>query len=126
MNSETLIALHAQGERRAWLRAHLAPDALHYLYPAPAPWSWPARGTERWECRILVRMRDGELVRTMLTIRPEDFMALPSSVPRLRQRLLAHMAAAVERDTGLWGRDHQCAAEGCGYTPPGHGVVASS
>ncbi|WP_144387264.1 hypothetical protein [Streptomyces sp. SAJ15] len=109
------------GEASTWLHAHLDPDATHYLFPDPPSFYWPNpdAGRRWWHCRVLVRMIDGEWVNSSLSVLPETFAALPSTVPRLRQRHLVATARLTERDVGLWGRDHEpCTPEGCGYTPP--------
>ncbi|MFD7551970.1 hypothetical protein [Streptomyces sp. NPDC059816] len=122
LDSEALISLYeARGMERhgAWLRTHLDSDAPHFLFPDPADYSWPDpdAGRDRWECRVLLRMVDGEQVNGLLDLAPETFAALPSTVPRLRQRHLAYVARATERDSYLWGRDHEsdCGPGTCGF-----------
>ncbi|MDT9697374.1 hypothetical protein [Streptomyces sp. P17] len=122
LDSEALISLYeTRGQERhgAWLRMHLDSDATHFLFPDPADYSWPDpdAGRDWWECRVLLRMADGEQVNGLLAVAPETFAALPSTVPRLRQHQLAYTARATERDSYLWGRDHKsdCSPETCGY-----------
>lgn len=122
LDGEALISLYeTRGQERhgAWLRTHLDFDATHFLFPDPADYSWPDPDAERhrWECRVLLRMVDGEQVNGLLVVASETFAALPSTVPRLRQRHLAYTARATERDCYLWGRDHRsdCSPETCGY-----------
>ncbi|POM22594.1 hypothetical protein BTM25_55440 [Actinomadura rubteroloni] len=64
-------------------------------------------------------MYDGEQVTGMVAVLPETFTALPSDLPRREQLRLVHRARFIERDTYLWGRDHEpeCGPEVCGYTP---------
>ncbi len=108
-----------------WLRAHLAPDAVHYLVPDPANYYWPGNQDGRggkirwWQCTALLRMYDGEQVSSMIAVLPETFAALPSSLARREQLRLVHLARATERDTYLWGRDHkaECDPQRCGYVP---------
>ncbi|MES9538349.1 hypothetical protein [Actinomadura sp. NPDC000600] len=107
-----------------WLRAHLDPEGVHYLVPDPANYYWPGNRDGRegeirwWHCTALVRMLDGEQVTSMVAVLPETFTALPSTLPRRRQLRLVHLARASERDTYLWGRDHEteCSPERCGFT----------
>jgi hypothetical protein len=104
-----------------WLRAHLDPAAVHFLFPDPAEYYWPSEAgpISWWQCRALLVMSDGEQVSSSLGVLPETFLALPSTVPRRLQRRLALTARLLERDPGLWGRDHEpdCSLERCGYMP---------
>ncbi|MFI1308713.1 hypothetical protein ACH4TS_00870 [Streptomyces albidoflavus] len=110
------------GGGEEWLRAHLDRDGVHYLFPDPATYYWPGTpvsGTpiSWWQCTMLLRMGDGEQVRTMVAVLPESFTALPSTLPRRRQLRLAHRARSTGRDTYLWGREQRsrCVPEFCGY-----------
>lgn len=109
------------GKASPWLYAHLDPDATHYVFPDPASRYWPDpdAGRHWWECRVLVRMIDGEQVDSSLAVLPETFIALTSTVPRLRKRRLALTARLTERDIYLWSRDHEsaCTPEICGFPP---------
>lgn len=89
------------------LRAHLDPGATHYLFPDPADYYWPGDDRPWWQCRVLLRMVDGERITTSLAVLPETFITLPSNVPRMRQRRLALEARMLERDYYLWARDHK-------------------
>jgi hypothetical protein len=64
-------------------------------------------------------MSGGEQVGSMLAVLPETFIALPSNLPRKEQLRLIHRARSTERDTYLWGRDHEaeCDPQLCGYVP---------
>lgn len=112
------------GVAEPWLRAHLDPDGVHYLFPDPANF-WPGTpsgrlGTIRWwECTALLRMSNGEQVTSTVAVLPETFTALPSTLPRGKQLRLVDLARNTERDTYLWGRDHrtECKPELCGYKP---------
>ncbi|MEV4516923.1 hypothetical protein AB0K00_49210 [Dactylosporangium sp. NPDC049525] len=131
LSTDAMCEVYAEAGRRRlglgggsgpWLRAHLDPDATHYLVPDPADYYWPHPDGRIpipwWECLALLTMRDGEQVCTSVAVMPETFTALPSTVPRHRQRQLLQVARATERDTYLWGRDHECTPATCGYTPP--------
>jgi hypothetical protein len=129
LDSEAVLALHEEagrlrlglGKGGPWMRAHLDSTATHYLFPDPADYYWPdpAAGRNWWQCRLLLRMADGEQVTSILAVLPDTFLALPSTVPPLRQRRLAHIARTLERDTYLWSRSHEadCEPQRCGYTP---------
>ncbi|SNR66288.1 hypothetical protein SAMN06264365_104272 [Actinoplanes regularis] len=98
-------------------RAHLSPEATHYLFPDPADYYWPGEDRPWWECRVLLQMVDGERITGSLAVLPEMFTALPSNVPRMRQRRLVLSARMLERDSYLWFRDHEdaCTPRRCGY-----------
>ena len=98
-------------------RAHLDPLAQHYLFPDPADYYWPREDRPWWQCQVLLLMVDGERVSGMLDVLPETFIALPSTVPRIRQRRLALTARMLERDYYLWFREHEenCSPQRCGY-----------
>ena len=98
------------GKGGPWLRDNLDPDGVHYLVPDPAGYYWPGTGVGRddtidwWQCTALLRMSDGDQVTSSVSVLPETFAALPSTVPRWRQRRLVQVARATERDAGLWSR----------------------
>nr|WSX75537.1 hypothetical protein OH826_17605 [Streptomyces sp. NBC_00899] len=129
LDRDAILALYEEaghlrlglGAGSPWLRAHLDPSGPHFLFPDPANCYWPdpKAGRHWWQCCVLLRRIDGERVSSMLAVLPETFTALPSTVPRFRQRHLAHVARATEGDTGLWGRDHKthCGQVQCGYVP---------
>lgn len=133
LDTEAVCALHDEARRLrlglggggSWLRAHLAPDGVHYLLPDPANYYWPGNPNGRgskidwWQCTALLRMYNGEQVSGMVAVLPETFAALPSTLPRKEQLRLVHHARSIERDTYLWGRDHkaECAPQLCGYVP---------
>jgi hypothetical protein len=128
LDTETYLALCQEASRRRlgwggyspWLRAHVDPDATHYIVPDPADYYWPDPPSRSWwQCNVILRMSDGEQVNAGLALMPETFVALPSTVPRRLQRSLALRARLLERDTYLWGRSHkpECSPQRCGYTP---------
>ncbi|MGW3042411.1 hypothetical protein ACWC9T_20790 [Kitasatospora sp. NPDC001159] len=65
-----------------WVRANAAPDGWHYL--RPALWRDLAHRAElpaQLRCAVLLAMRTGEHVQSLLDVLPEDFAALPRAVP---------------------------------------------
>ncbi|MCQ8773065.1 hypothetical protein [Streptomyces telluris] len=78
LDRDGLFALYQQaqqlqlglGTASPWLYAHLRPDAIHYLFPDPRIYggSGPDAGRRSWECRVLVRMIDGEQVYGSLAV----------------------------------------------------------
>ncbi|MCX4776052.1 hypothetical protein [Streptomyces sp. NBC_01264] len=89
----------------SWLRAHLAPDGVHYLLPDPANYYWPGTPNSEggeidwWQCTMLLQMSDGEQVGSMVAVLPETFTALPSTLLRKEQLRLVHRVRSIERDT---------------------------
>lgn len=60
-----------------WVEAHAAPEGTHYLWPAL--WnSLPHRpGVPRQlRCELLIALRGGERVRSLLDVLPDDFAPL--------------------------------------------------
>ena len=129
VDTDTVNALYEEagrlrlglGQGSPWLRAHLDQSAEHFIYPDPASYYWPdpKAGRPWWQCRVLLQMIDGERIYSSLAVMPETFTALASNVGRLRQRQLVQIARGTERDSRLWGEDHQddCSPQACGYTP---------
>lgn len=72
----------------------------------------------RFLANLCHKMYDGEQVGTMIAVLPETFTALPSALARREQVWLVNLARNTERDTYLWGRDHEteCGPDQCGYT----------
>ncbi|MGW4697405.1 hypothetical protein ACWEO1_34080 [Kitasatospora cineracea] len=133
LDTEAICILLAEAQRlrlslgasESWMRAHLAGDGVHYLVPDPASYYWPGNSNGRggriewWQCRLLLRMRDGTQVSSLVAVLPETFAALPSVLPRREQLRLFRQARATKRDGYLWGRDHlaECGPQTCGYEP---------
>ena len=113
------------GKGGPWLQAHLDPAGVHYLVPDPANYYWPGNPDAQggtigwWQSTALLRMCDGDQVSSVVAVLPETFTALPSTITRREQLRLVHLARATERDTYLWGRDHEseCDPQRCGYIP---------
>ncbi|MFE2911204.1 hypothetical protein ACFXI0_06960 [Kitasatospora indigofera] len=142
LDTGAICALHDEARRlrlglggaAPWLRAHLAPDGVHYLLPDPADYYWPGNPDGRggrigwWQCTALLRMRDGAQVGAMVAVLPETFAALPSTLPRRKQVRLAHRVRSVQRDAVLWGRDHEaaCAPQVCGFVPEENGSASTT
>jgi hypothetical protein len=106
----TLWMLYKEAERlhlglgcgAEWLEAHFDEDGPHYLVPEPHEDFWP----DRWHCLALIRMRDGEQVRSSVFVRPVAFLDLVENVHHKRQRQLRRRLRALDRDTFLWSVDH--------------------
>jgi len=103
------------GKVSPWLRAHLDPNAVHYVVPDPETYAWPHSDGPRpiawWNSRLLLTMRDGEHVKSTVPVMPERFAALPDNVPRHRQHRLLHALRGLERDTYFWRKDHEAVCD---------------
>ncbi|MFJ4126322.1 hypothetical protein ACIP3U_34000 [[Kitasatospora] papulosa] len=67
----------------AWVRANAAPDGTHYLWPAL--WHTLSHRPDvsrhlRWE--LLITLRTGDLVLSLLDVIPDDFAPLPKVTSR--------------------------------------------
>ncbi|MFI7089419.1 hypothetical protein ACIBUR_38245 [Streptomyces anulatus] len=67
----------------AWVRANTAPDGTHYLWPAL--WHTLSRRPDvprhvRWE--LLITLRTGDRVLSLLDVIPDDFAPLPKVTSR--------------------------------------------
>jgi hypothetical protein len=62
----------------AWLRVNAAPDGTHYLWPA----LWHSLShrpdvPRQLRCELLIALRAGARVRSLLDVLPDDFAPLP-------------------------------------------------
>ena len=90
-DTQTLLALEdtaaslGLGQRvlLAWLDENVAPTGLHYLWPGF--WHRLSHRPEvspRLRCELLLHLRGGEQVRSLLDIMPADFEPLPTVASR--------------------------------------------
>lgn len=67
----------------AWVMANAAPDGSHYLWPAL--WnSLPHRPdvSRQLRCELLIALRAGDRVMSLLDVLPDDFAPLPTVTSR--------------------------------------------
>ncbi|MFE5945709.1 hypothetical protein [Streptomyces sp. NPDC056480] len=67
----------------AWVAAHAAPDGAHYLWPAL--WNTLPHRPEvprQLRCELLIALRGGQHVMSLLDMLPEDFAPLPRVTSR--------------------------------------------
>ncbi|MBT2511579.1 hypothetical protein J7I98_38520 [Streptomyces sp. ISL-98] len=67
----------------AWVQAHAAPDGTHYLWPA----LWHSLShrpdvPRQLRCELLITLRAGERVVSLLDVLPDDFTPLPRVTSR--------------------------------------------
>ncbi|CAM5608663.1 hypothetical protein [Streptomyces hirsutus] len=60
-----------------WLREHAQAAAVHYLFPALEHWlSHRPEVSPQWRCELLLTVRTGEEVLSLLDVRPASFEEL--------------------------------------------------
>ncbi|WP_329389878.1 hypothetical protein OG625_37495 [Streptomyces sp. NBC_01351] len=67
----------------AWVRANAAPDGAHYLWPAL--WNSLSHRPDvprQLRCELLITLRAGDRVMSLLDVLPDDFAALPRVTSR--------------------------------------------
>ncbi|WP_327436566.1 MULTISPECIES: hypothetical protein [unclassified Streptomyces] len=67
----------------AWVRANAAPDGAHYLWPAL--WHNLSQRPDiprQLRCELLITLRAGDRVRSLLDVLPGDFAPLPKVTSR--------------------------------------------
>jgi hypothetical protein len=67
----------------AWVQANTAPDGAHYLWPA----LWHSLShrpdlPRQLRCELLITLRAGDRVRSLLDVLPDDFSPLPKVTSR--------------------------------------------
>ncbi|MGW2353503.1 hypothetical protein [Actinacidiphila glaucinigra] len=64
-----------------WLREHAQAAAVHYLFPAMEHWlSHRPEVSPQWRCELLLTVRTGEEVLSLLDIRPASFEELAETL----------------------------------------------
>ncbi|GAB7106625.1 hypothetical protein JCM4814A_49390 [Streptomyces phaeofaciens JCM 4814] len=67
----------------AWLRTNAAPEGTHHVWPVL--WhnlSHRPDVPRQLRCELLISLRTGERVRSLLDVLPDDFTALPKATSR--------------------------------------------
>ncbi|MEU8949402.1 hypothetical protein [Streptomyces sp. NPDC048489] len=78
-----------------WLREHAQAAAVHYLFPAMEHWlSHRPEGSPQWRCELLLTVRTGEEVLSLLDIRPASFEELAETLDTTAK---ADIAARMRR-----------------------------
>ncbi|MFJ6940611.1 hypothetical protein [Streptomyces sp. NPDC101132] len=86
----------------AWVQANAQPDGTHYLWPAL--WnSLPHRpGVPRQvRCELLINLRTGDRVMSLLDVLPDDFAPLPRLTSREEGMEVARLLDSVP-SVGEW------------------------
>ncbi|MEU3457264.1 hypothetical protein ABZ671_27225 [Micromonospora sp. NPDC006766] len=74
-----------------WLAEYAALEAVHYLRPVFVHWA--GRRPElspHWRCMLLLTMRDGQEVFSLLDVWPASFDHLPETLDSAAKRAIAH------------------------------------
>jgi hypothetical protein len=89
VDTERLIFLEEEAARLGfsqrlpadWLRQHAAIAAVHYLFPALEHWlSHRPEVSPQWRCELLLTVRTGDEVLSLLDVLPAGFQALPETL----------------------------------------------
>ncbi|MEV4744897.1 hypothetical protein ACFQVD_25990 [Streptosporangium amethystogenes subsp. fukuiense] len=90
-----------------WLAEYADPEATHYLWPALVhSLNHRPEHSPHWRCMLLLALREGQQVFSLLDVLPASFYALPENLDRatktqIAQRLLASMQTVAE-----WSEHH--------------------
>ncbi|MBB2914820.1 hypothetical protein FHS43_006132 [Streptosporangium becharense] len=85
-----------------WLAEHADPEATHYLWPALVHrLNHRPEHSPHWRCMLLLTLRDGQEVFSMLDVLPAAFDRLAESLDRetktrIARRLLGSMQTVAE------------------------------
>ncbi|MFD0655329.1 hypothetical protein I1A49_45900 [Streptomyces malaysiensis subsp. malaysiensis] len=78
-----------------WLREHTEAAAVHYLFPAMEHWlSHRPEVSPQWRCELLLTVRTGEEVLSLLDVLPATFQGLPETLDATAK---ADIAARMKR-----------------------------
>ncbi|WP_369142100.1 hypothetical protein [Streptomyces sp. R44] len=80
----------------AWVRATAAPDGTHYL--RPALWHSLSHRPDvprQLRCELLITLRPGDRVLSLLDVLPEDFISLQRVTSREEGMRVGHLLAQV-------------------------------
>lgn len=94
----------AQRLSREWLASRISEHGRHYLRPALVHelWHRPEVSTQ-WRCGVLITMRDGEQVLSLLDVLPHSFGRLSDDLSPSEKRAIAkHMNSGNVRAVKEW------------------------
>lgn len=89
VDTERLLLLEEEAARSGfsqclpadWLRQHAAVSAVHYLFPALEHWlSHRPELSPQWRCELLLTVRTGDEVLSLLGVLPASFQELPETL----------------------------------------------
>lgn len=108
MDTDQLLRLEEEAARWGfsqrlpadWLREHAQAAALHYLFPVMEHWlSHRPEVSPQWRCELLLTVRTGEEVSSLLDVRPASFQEL---VETLDATAKTDIAVRMKRALSLW------------------------
>ncbi|MEV7022640.1 hypothetical protein [Kitasatospora sp. NPDC093558] len=125
LDTDQLLALEQEAaacrlNRRlpvAWLREHLAPEATHYVVPVLVHrLSHRPEVSPHWRCRLLLTVRSGEEIWSLLDVLPDTFDRLPETLGAAsRKDIVGRMERAV---TQVEWAERAAASDGPGAASP--------
>lgn len=89
-----------------WLDQNLDPGGHHYLHPAlEHRFSHRPDVPVHWRCELLLALRDGEGVLSLLDVMPDDFVSLPESLSA-EEKTEAVLRMSNVRTVAQWQEDN--------------------
>ncbi|WP_133916596.1 hypothetical protein [Streptomyces sp. NBC_00582] len=83
-----------------WLREHAQVAASHYLFPVMEHWlSHRPEVSPQWRCELLLTVRTGEEVSSLLDVRPASFQELAETLDATAK---TDIAVRMKRALSLW------------------------
>ncbi|WP_055483146.1 hypothetical protein [Sphaerimonospora mesophila] len=102
LDEEAMVCGLSRQHGAGWLAERADPEATHYLWPALVHClDHRPEYSPHWRCMLLLVLRDGQQVFSLLDVLPASFDALPENLDRstktqITQRLLAPMQTVAE------------------------------
>ncbi|MEU1672258.1 hypothetical protein ABZ752_09520 [Streptomyces roseifaciens] len=81
----------------AWLRAHLAAEATHYLFPTLVQHlRHRPEVPVQWRCQLLLSVRTGEQIWGLLDVLPDTFDKLPETLDAASKKAIVSLIGRAE------------------------------
>ena len=89
-----------------WLELNVDPGGRHYLQPALVhTFTHRPEVPAHWRCELLLALREGDQVLSLLDLMPEDFATVPETLTQEEKREVAERMSAA-RSVAEWQQDH--------------------
>ncbi|MCT9932929.1 hypothetical protein N5079_22230 [Planotetraspora sp. A-T 1434] len=90
-----------------WLAEHADPEATHYLWPALVHrLDHRPEYSPHWRCMLLLTLRDGQQVFSLLDVLPASFTALPENLDRATKTRIAQRLQTPMQTVAEWSQRH--------------------